>query len=142
MRKPDRKRVKVLKPGARQRPTIWTRAMHFQVAGGLVAMVTVMLGGGIFRSQLHQRKELDQMMKAWRVNYHLSDEQVARIRKLEEEFHGSGNILTEPVHTLAQTLDHEPSICRVMAPEDAARFLADRKRFAENQKRRIRVHAH
>ena len=130
------------KPGARRRPAKLDRAMNFKIAGGFMVALLVMVGSFIFRSQLAQRDSLDRTLKAWQAEYRLSDEQVARIRKIEEDFHGTGNAFTQPTHSFEQLQDHEPSISRVMNPEDAARFLADQARIAKSRPRRIRAHAH
>ena len=137
-----KKSVRAMKPGTRQKPVEWGRAIHLQIAGGFLICILVMIGGGLVRSRLGQRESMDRMMNEWKSNYHLSDEQVARIRKIEEDFHGTWNLLIRPAPTWEQQVDHEPSISRVMAPDDAARFLADREQLSKNRKRPIRAHAH
>lgn len=142
MHRPEKQKLRMAKPGARQRPVTLDRAMNRKIAGGFLAFLVIMIGGFTFRSQLAQRQNLDRLMQTWKSAYHLSDEQAARIRKIEEDYHGTGNVFSQPTHTFAQLQDHEPSISRVMNPEDGARFLADRARAAKAQPRRIRAHAH
>jgi hypothetical protein len=136
------KRVRVLQPGKTRKAGSFDRKLKLQIAGGFLVALVVMVGSFILRSQLAHRDNLARTMKAWQAEYHLSDDQVARIRRIEEDFHGTGNAFTQPTHSVEQLLDHEPSISRVMNPEEAERFLADRARIAKSQPRPIRAHAH
>lgn len=69
------------------------------------------------------QRSLDQM----RVEYHLDEDQIARIREMEWEFHGSGNPFTSPTHTAEEIRQHKLAISAVMSPEDAARFRSTMK---------------
>ena len=72
----------------------------------------------------HQQKtRLDALLKRWRVNYHLNEEQLRRIRGMEEEFHGSGDPFFEPRHTRVETREHHRQMADVMNPDDGERFF-------------------
>ncbi|HEY5742103.1 MAG TPA: hypothetical protein VIS99_06130 [Terrimicrobiaceae bacterium] len=66
---------------------------------------------------------LDQM----RVEYHLDEQQLARISAMEREFHGSGNPFTRHCYTLGEVRQHELAISAVLNSEDAARFLSQKE---------------
>ena len=136
------KRVRGLRSGSKRKPAIFDWAMKLKIGGGFTAFALVMYGSAIYRGHLSQQREFDWLIKTWKGQYHLSDEQAARIRRLEEDFHGNGNVLTQPSHTLEEQIDHEPALSRVMNPEDAARFLADREQNAKTRQRPVRAHAH
>lgn len=50
----------------------------------------------------HRELELSR----WKARYHLNDKQVSRLRLIERQFHGSGDRLTQPAHTLAEDREH------------------------------------
>lgn len=141
-RSPKTNRVRVSKPGTRRRVGPSDQKLNLQIAGRVLVAIFVIAGSFVFRSELAERDSLNRTMRAWQAEYHLSEDQVARIRRIEEDFHGTGNPFTQPAHSIEQLLDHEPSISRVMNPEEAERFLVNRARTAKSSRGGIRAHAH
>lgn len=74
-------------------------------------------------SQRKREEYLDRL----RVNYSLSETQVATIRKIEGEYHGTGGVLFRPSHTYEEDTAHRITISQQMPPDAATRFLADQK---------------
>ena len=130
------------KSGSKRQAGSLDRAMKVKVAGGFLGMLAVMVGWAIFRSGFTNRQAIEQNIQSWRREYRLSAEQAARIRQIEESYHGTGSLLTRPTHSIEEIADHFPAISRVMNPEDGARFLKDQERIAKSRPRRIRAHAH
>jgi hypothetical protein len=89
---------------------------------GILALI------GTFMGIAEQRKALEHLVANWRVTYHLTDEQAARIRKIELDFHGNGNPFTSrDSGTAEENIAHYLEISRAMSPEDGARFLRTRR---------------
>ncbi|MEO8354007.1 MAG: hypothetical protein ABJF10_27125 [Chthoniobacter sp.] len=70
-----------------------------------------------------QAATLDSEVHRWQSDYHLNDEQVRRIRAMEEGFHGKGDPFLRPAHTPGETRDHHRAMADVMNPEDGERFF-------------------
>ncbi len=109
------------------------RKLGLQVAAGFATLLAAMVGWTAFRSCSTNRQAIDAAIETWRRDYHLSDDQAARIRQIEQAYHGTGTIFTRPAHSLAEVADHAPSISRVMNQEEGARFLADQERIAQSK---------
>jgi hypothetical protein len=77
-----------------------------------------------FLTTAQQRSSLDDLLVRWKSDYHLSDEQARTIRKMEEDFHGSGDPFFRPAPTAAETTEHHRQMAAQMSPEDGARFFA------------------
>jgi len=78
---------------------------------------------GTVAGMITQRGALNRQLMQWRASYHLTDQQVARIREIELEFHGNGNPFTSRESGTPEENDaHHLEISRVMNPEDGARF--------------------
>lgn len=92
---------------------------------GLMAVLALLATiGGIAA----QNNALDNQLSRWRTRYHLTEEQAARIRQLELEFHGNGNPFTSRESGTPEENDaHHFAISRVMKAEDSERFLRDMK---------------
>ncbi|MBV6498449.1 MAG: hypothetical protein CJBNEKGG_00671 [Prosthecobacter sp.] len=77
-----------------------------------------------FSSIRQQRASISKTVEGWRSIYHLSDEQVESIKKIEIDFHGTGSPFSfRPVHKKEETHRHHQEIGGLMAPEDGARFI-------------------
>ena len=122
MNRPPRYRRKTWRKKAPLRPA---RGTGLQIASILLAMAAgCLLWLHLYttgKAKQTMRRTLDQM----RVEYHLDEQQLARISGLEWEFHGSGNPFTRPSHTIGEVRQHELAISAVMNSEDAARFLSE-----------------
>lgn len=69
---------------------------------------------------------LNKQLEKWKVNYHLTDEQVSQLSVIELSFHGNGNPFTDfSTHTVEETFKHHQYMSTLMSREDRARFLAD-----------------
>jgi len=76
-------------------------------------------------SAIHQqRKSISKTVEGWRTIYHLNDEQVESIKRIEIDFHGNGSPFSfRPVHAKEETHRHHQEIGSIMAPEDGERFI-------------------
>lgn len=73
-----------------------------------------------------QSVAIDRQLQKWKASYHLTDEQVLRLKEIELTFHGNGNPFTNfKAHTPDDTSKHHRYMSTLMNPEDGARFLAD-----------------
>lgn len=143
MNRPSKeKRIRAFNPDARRKTFKLHRTEMIQVTAALIAAGLLFFGWFTFRSGQVHRQAIDSRIEAWRSQYHLSAEQAARIRQIEEAYHGKGSIFTQPSLSLEQQVDHDASISRAMNPVDGARFLADQERIAKSRTKRIRAHAH
>ena len=87
---------------------------------GVLALVGTVMGIGA------QRQALDKQFAKWKKTYHLTDEQAARIRQMELDFHGNGNPFTSrDSGTPEENTAHHLEMSRVMNPEDGERFFRD-----------------
>ncbi len=57
---------------------------------------------------------LERRLEGWRARHHLTDEQVERVRRLEKEFHGSGNPFNPPAHTIEEERAHSEALREAM----------------------------
>lgn len=71
-----------------------------------------------------QRKREEHLAQL-RVNYSLNETQLAAIRRIENEYHGTGGVLFRPSHTYEEEAAHRITISQQMPPDEATRFLAD-----------------
>lgn len=69
----------------------------------------------------------EQYLERLRVNYSLNERQLDAIRRIENEYHGSGGVLFRPSHTYEEDTAHRISISQQMPPDEAARFLTDQQ---------------
>lgn len=116
-------RQKRRKRAEKDTETTLSRADKLKIAAIIAGMLATLVIGGAFLSQVHNANALEIQLERWRRDYQLNDEQVTRIRHIELEFHGTGNVFTRPSHTLQETREHQRAIAEVMSPESAQRFL-------------------
>ena len=130
MKRPPKPKQRPWKPGVKQKPEAvsLSRRDKLQIVGIIVGAAVVFFGGGIFSFKIKHAQYVEDDLKRFRARYHLSDEQLRQTRRLEEQFHGSGNPFTLPTHTPEEEHEHLLQHSRAMSPEDGARFLAERER--------------
>lgn len=120
MNRPRRKQKQQLHPKplakmpAKDKAVLW-----FQLSIAFIVAASVFHLATTFRHKL----VLDQQMETWRVSYHLNNEQVERVRWEEEQFHGGGNPLLSPSHTLSDRTAHHREIASLMSAEDGISFF-------------------
>ncbi len=88
-----------------------------------------------FMARSHARKDREQYLERLRVNYALSDSQVAAIRKIEDEHHGEGGFFS-PSRSYGESQAHYVAISEQMSAEAGARFLVDQGRKSPSLQRR------
>lgn len=77
-----------------------------------------------FSAIRQQHASVSKTVEGWRTTYHLNDEQVESIKKIEIDFHGSGSPFSfRPVHKKEETHRHHQEIGDLMAPEDGVHFM-------------------
>ena len=112
-------------------PTTLTVRDKLQICGIVAIIVIATIGIFFIRIRTVQRifsETLTRKLDRWRSAYHLEAAQVNRIRDIEIAFHGNGNFLTKPAHTVEETFNHHREIAAVMEPEDGKRFLKDQRK--------------
>lgn len=77
-------------------------------------------------ADLHERA-LDRRLKNWRIKYALNDAEVARLRALEESFHGSGGLFPRGQPTPEESARHRLEIAALLPADAAQRFLKPAK---------------
>ncbi len=87
----------------------------------VLAAVAMLLIGANRQRQIHS---VNKLLAEWKVSYNLTPEQMAEIKRLELEFHGTGNPFTSPVpKDAASVTAHHVEISKLMKPEEGERFL-------------------
>lgn len=66
------------------------------------------------------------MVDRLRVQYSLTESQVAAIREIEDRYHGTGSIFFRPSHGPRDDAAHQFAISQQMSPESASIFLSTR----------------
>lgn len=74
---------------------------------------------------IHQQTAaVSKTVTKWKTTYHINDEQAARIKQIELDFHGNGSPFSfRPTFNREENLRHHENISRLMSPEDGARFM-------------------
>lgn len=73
-------------------------------------------------ADLHDRA-LERRLKKWKIKYALTDAEVARLRALEESFHGAGGLFPRGNPTPQENARHRLEIAAVLPADAAQRFL-------------------
>jgi hypothetical protein len=77
-----------------------------------------------FSSISQQTASIAKTVEGWKTTYHINDEQAARIKQIELDFHGNGSPFSfRPTFNREENLRHHENISRLMSPEDGARFM-------------------
>lgn len=105
-----------------RQPT-FTRQDKIKLAVILLTMLAAFLLWFVVGGRQASKHRLNAKLERWRVTYHLSDEQTARIREAEIRFHGSRGIFESGCNDSKQLHEHHLEISRMMNPDDAVRFL-------------------
>lgn len=88
----------------------------------LLSVLVVLLG----ILWLQWRTSLDQRLAAWKTTYGLSDDTIREFRRIELDFHGSGNIFTTPIaRSPSETLAHHEQMASMLDRKLKDRFLHD-----------------
>jgi hypothetical protein len=97
------------------------KIMAFGIPIAIFAAITfVYVSGTVEKHSM----ALDRTLSKWQSLYHLDESQIAEIKRLEIEFHGTGNPLAiSKEHSPAEIHEHHVTISKVMKPEDGSRFL-------------------
>jgi hypothetical protein len=119
------KRIASAKATHEPKAVVFTRNDRLLTIALVSAMMIIALSLFIFEGRIAVTHQLNKRMVQWKATYHLSEEQVTRIRAIEESFHGSGYMYDinhgfsrEELHR------HHLEISKVMSTEDAAKFLS------------------
>lgn len=72
------------------------------------------------------RSSIDQRLGKWKTTYGLSDDIVREFRRIELEFHGSGNIFTTPIaRTPSENLVHHQQMAQLLDKPIRDKFIND-----------------
>ena len=127
MHRPSHRR-KPLLPGHRKpERTVLSSADKWKIGAMLVAGMAVFFGSGIFYAETKHAQHVESMVARWRMDYHLDEEHIRQLRRLEEQFHGNGNPLWIPAHKPLEIHEHYIEISHLMSPQDGAHFLRDQE---------------
>ncbi|MBS0657224.1 MAG: hypothetical protein JSR82_03130 [Verrucomicrobia bacterium] len=73
---------------------------------------------------------IERRLQRWKVKYLLTDAELARLRALEEDFHGPGGLLQPVPPTPDQSAKHRREIAALL-PKDAAQRMAKSQKPAD-----------
>lgn len=117
------KRAPKTKPGLPAR-LVWTRTERLWLLVVLMSAVALFVGTVTLELHFTHEGRLGRTLSAWRIEYHLSPEQERKIRVEEERFHGGAIVLTGPLRSAEEAVEHETALSQLMNPEDGGRFLS------------------
>jgi hypothetical protein len=101
----------------------WTLKEKLSVWGTL-AGVMLLVFTPFFDQYMDHRNIIEERIKSWRSEYHLSDQQVNEIRKIERDFHRFGRFFSnDPPPTPADISRHHQEIASRLDPAIAKIFL-------------------
>ena len=104
-------------------PEPWTWKEKLSVWGTIAAVMLLTLTPFVDQTIKHRRL-IDRRVERWRSEYHLTEEQFQKLRKIERDYHKSeGPISVSSSHTAAEDDAHAKDIASYMNPDDAKRFL-------------------
>lgn len=91
--------------------------------GGPIVLVVLLV---LFLDRSSWLRTLDHQLARWRIQYQLDDATVEKLRRLELEFHGSGNPFTTPIRRSGgETEKHHEAMADLIAPWHREKFLRD-----------------
>ena len=88
-----------------------------------------------FGAGWHAKKEREKYIERLRINYALNESQVAAIRQIEDEHHGTGGFFS-PSRSHDEKRAHYVAISEQMSAEAGSRFLVDQDRESPSLQRR------
>ncbi|MBS0657784.1 MAG: hypothetical protein JSR82_05985 [Verrucomicrobia bacterium] len=101
--------------------------LGWEAMGWVVLMMLIYAVFFQFRSTSAHAAAIERRLQRWKVKYVLTDAELARLRELEEAFHGSGGLLPSVPPTPEENARHRREIAALL-PKDAA------QRSAKSQK--------
>lgn len=109
---------KVLEPAS---PWTWKDKLSvWGTLGGVMLLVFI----PFFDRYMDLRNLIEDRLKSWRNEYHLSDQQVDEIRRIERDFHRFGSFFSsDPPSTPAEISRHHEKIASHLDPATAKVFL-------------------
>ncbi|MHB1077925.1 MAG: hypothetical protein ACYC67_00895 [Prosthecobacter sp.] len=105
-------------------PTKFSIADKLKIIGFLILFFVVPTLLWHFYSIHLQEASISKTVEEWKTIYHINDEQAARIKKIELDFHGNGSPFSfSRVLRPGEKHHHHEGISRLMSTEDGARFM-------------------
>ena len=96
------------------------------IAAWLVLPIAGIIAILILAMKAQWNRSIEDHLNKWQQSYNLSAETVTELRRIELEFHGSGNPFTSPIpHSKPEENAHHEQMASMLAPEAAERFLRD-----------------
>ncbi len=95
---------------------------------GFWIIAPLLLAGFLFIASAKSQwnRSIDDRLAQWRQAYHLSDAIVSEFRRIELEFHGSGNPFTSPIQRSPQEVQiHHQQMAEIMGEPQGSQFLKD-----------------
>ena len=111
MKPPRQRRAKVGKQG--ESGTL-RRKDKFLIAGVLLCLLSSWMAVEYFFRTRNAARALEIQLGQWKQRYHLTEEQVNRLRRIEREYHGTGNLFRDASHTSAEERVHARELREVM----------------------------
>ena len=111
MKHPRHRHAKV---GKQAKPVVFRLKDKLQLAGLIFGMLAATF---VFEHYYWTHKAaaaLETRLSQWQRLHNLTDDQVNRLRAIEREYHGSGNPLLTPAHSLADEHGHSQLLRDVM----------------------------
>lgn len=108
--------------------------------GGLVVFVVVAFLALIhFTATFLNQRDRERYLLTLKSTYALSDEQISAIRKIENEYHGMGGLLT-PSRKHEEKIAHRIAISEQMNRDTGTRYLADLNRQGPSMQKSKQPH--
>ena len=104
-----------------------TRKENIVFAALVIAVLVIALVLFNALTSWGSEQKREEYLERLRANYSLSETQIASIRKIEAEYHGTGGVFFRPSHNYDEETAHRITISQQMPPDAAIRFLADQK---------------
>jgi hypothetical protein len=100
--------------------TLWGKLQIWGWIGGIFFVVAM---GVHFVTTREQRLHLDTQLRQWQSEYHLTEDQMRRIRVREMTFHGTGDPFFQPAHTWEEVRAHHRLVALEMELAEGRRFF-------------------
>ena len=98
-------------------------AEKLRIWAWIIGVFLILAGSFHYLTARNQAASLDSLVERWKTDFHLTEDQARRLRRMEEEFHGDGDPFLRPGHNPAETSAHHAAMAEQISAEERQRFL-------------------